>query len=120
MRVLNGKMYISLTAKDAGDAAAAGVLAYIEIEALMPGRPAIAFDRDVLNFLTVDGKKLLENFLKETTSPIFCAASARLWTRAFDRRPSLAALPTTSVACASRRLISVIDDDNSSAAEATV
>ncbi len=58
--------------------------------------------------------------MKETTSPIFCAASARLCTRALDCRPSLAALPTTSVACASRRLISVIDDDSCSAAAATV
>src|SRR6266702_3267341 len=58
--------------------------------------------------------------MNETTSPIFWAASARLCTRALDWRPSLAARPTTSVACASRRLISVIDDDSSSAAAATV
>ena len=50
----NGKMYISLTSKD--DANAAGVFAYVEIEALVGGRPEIAFDRDVLNFMTVDGK----------------------------------------------------------------
>ena len=56
----NGKMYISLTAKDTADAA--GVLAYVEIEALAAGRPEITFDRDVLNFLTVDGKSLTIKF----------------------------------------------------------
>ena len=56
----NGKMYISLTAKDTADAA--GVLAYVEIEALAAGLPEITFDRDVLNFLTVDGKSLTIKF----------------------------------------------------------
>jgi hypothetical protein len=52
----NGKMYVSLTAKDESGAKADGTLAYIEIEALASGRPRIAFDNDVLNFLTADGK----------------------------------------------------------------
>jgi hypothetical protein len=52
----NGKMYVSLTAKDDSGAKADGTLAYIEIEALASGRPKIAFDNDVLNFLTADGK----------------------------------------------------------------
>ncbi len=56
----NGKMYVSLTARD--DANAAGVFAYIEIEALAAGRPEIAFDRDVLNFMTVDGKSFKLKF----------------------------------------------------------
>jgi general secretion pathway protein D len=50
----NGKMYVSLTSKDA--VAANGVLAYIEVEALVNGKPVITFDRDVLNLLTADGK----------------------------------------------------------------
>ena len=58
----NGKMYISLTAKDATDANLTGILAYIEIEALSPGRPAITFERDVLNFMTVDGKSFAVKF----------------------------------------------------------
>ena len=53
-----GKMYISLTAKDASEANLVGILAYVEIEALTAGRPDISFDRDVLNFLTVDGKSV--------------------------------------------------------------
>ncbi|MBK7394546.1 MAG: hypothetical protein IPI64_14835 [Chloracidobacterium sp.] len=56
----NGKMYVSLTSKD--DANAAGVFAYVEIEALTAGRPEIAFDRDVLNFMTVDGKSFKLKF----------------------------------------------------------
>jgi hypothetical protein len=52
----NGKMYISLTTKDGTEVAAAGTLAVIEIEVLADGRPVIAFDNDVLNFLSADGK----------------------------------------------------------------
>ncbi len=56
----NGKMYVSLTAKD--DANATGTFAYIEIEALVAGRPDITFDRDVLNFMTADGKSFKVKF----------------------------------------------------------
>ncbi len=52
----NGKMYVSLSAQDEAGAKADGTLAFIEIEALVDGRPEITFDRDVLNFLTTDGK----------------------------------------------------------------
>ncbi len=52
----NGKMFISLSSKDIANASASGTLAYIEIEALTDGRPAITFERDVLNFITADGK----------------------------------------------------------------
>ncbi len=52
----NGKMYVSLISKDGSELAATGTLAFIEIEALANGRPKLNFDRDVLNFLTSDGK----------------------------------------------------------------
>jgi general secretion pathway protein D len=53
----NGKMYVSLIAK--GEPTnSAGTLVFVEIEALTPGRPEIEFDRDVLNFMTADGKIL--------------------------------------------------------------
>jgi len=52
----NGKMYVSLSAKDDAGAIAVGTLAFIEIEAIADGRPEITFDRDVLNFLAADGK----------------------------------------------------------------
>ena len=60
----NGKMYVSLTAKDETGAKADGTLAFVEIEALAAGRPEIAFDNDVLNFLTADGKNFQINLAK--------------------------------------------------------
>lgn len=53
----NGKMYISLAGKDANaEYDAFGILAYVEIEAIAAGKPDVTFDRDVLNFLTAEGK----------------------------------------------------------------
>ncbi len=51
----NGMMYVSLSTPT-GEAQPAGVLAYIEIEALTDGTPNIRFEKDVLNFLTTDGR----------------------------------------------------------------
>jgi hypothetical protein len=59
----NGKMFVSLAAKDGVDVNAGGTLAFIEIEALTNGRPEIVFDRDVLNLLTAGGK----NFVVKVT-----------------------------------------------------
>jgi hypothetical protein len=58
----NGKMYVSLSAKEDVATKTDGTLAFIEIEALTGGRPNIAFDRDVLNFLSVDGKNFMVKF----------------------------------------------------------
>ncbi|HVF46143.1 MAG TPA: hypothetical protein VNA17_01105, partial [Pyrinomonadaceae bacterium] len=55
----NGKMYVSLTAPDGKQVITSGTLAFIEIEALVAGKPEISFDRDVLNFLTNEGKNLV-------------------------------------------------------------
>lgn len=55
----NGKMFVSLTSQDGKEMIAGGTLAFVEIEALVAGRPAITFDRDVLNFLTSDGKNFV-------------------------------------------------------------
>jgi len=55
----NGKMYVSLTAKDVRQMLASGTLAIVEIEALADGKPEVEFDRDVLNFLTADGKNFV-------------------------------------------------------------
>ncbi|MFN0138585.1 MAG: secretin N-terminal domain-containing protein [Pyrinomonadaceae bacterium] len=52
----NGKLYVSLIAKDEKAVAANGVLAFIEIEALADGKPVIAFERDVMNLLSADSK----------------------------------------------------------------
>lgn len=51
----NGMMYVSLS-MPTGEAYPTGVLAYIEIEALADGTPNIKFEKDVLNFLTADGR----------------------------------------------------------------
>ena len=45
--------------KDVSAANPVGVLAYIEIEALVNGKPEISFDKDMLNFLTPDGKNFV-------------------------------------------------------------
>lgn len=58
----NGKTFVSLVAADDRAGSASGVLAYVEIEALIGGVPAIEFDRDVLNFLTADGKNFVVKF----------------------------------------------------------
>ncbi len=51
-----GKMFVSLSTDRDVAQNSSGVLAYIEIEALADGKPELAFDGDVLNFLTADGK----------------------------------------------------------------
>jgi general secretion pathway protein D len=58
----NGKLYVSLVAKDDKAVAINGVLAFIEIEALADGKPVIAFERDVLNLVSADGKAFALKF----------------------------------------------------------
>ena len=58
----NGKTFVSLIAADDHPGSASGVLAYVEIEALVDGVPVMEFDRDVLNFLTADGKNFAVKF----------------------------------------------------------
>ncbi len=50
-----GKMFVNL---GKGDVAITpkGTLVYVEIEALADGKPIVTFDRDIMNFLTADGK----------------------------------------------------------------
>ena len=55
----NGKMFVSLSGRDGVEGISGGTLAFIEIEALADGRPEIAFERDVLNFLTAAGKNFV-------------------------------------------------------------
>ncbi len=57
-----GKMFVSLsTAKDVAQNSS-GILAYIEIEALSDGAAQIAFDKDILNILTAEGKNFAVRF----------------------------------------------------------
>lgn len=57
----NGKMYVSLISQSGKELKSAGTLAFIEVEALVSGRPEIAFDRDVVNILTAAGKNVVVN-----------------------------------------------------------
>lgn len=58
----NGKMYVSLAAGKDTAQNTSGVLAYVEIEALTDGKPAIAFDSDVTMMMTADGKNFAVKF----------------------------------------------------------
>ncbi len=58
-----GKTRFSLNADD-GVKTANGVLAFIEVEALVDGQPMISFDRDMLNLLTYDGKNIVAKVIE--------------------------------------------------------
>ena len=58
----NGKMYVTLTGKDEKGLIPAGTLAFVEIEALADGKPEIAFDRDLFNFQTLEGRNFIVKF----------------------------------------------------------
>ena len=58
----NGKLYVSLNTKDAAEIASTGTLAFIEVEALTPGKVQIDFDRDMLSFINGGGKNLAIRF----------------------------------------------------------
>lgn len=51
-----GKTNIAIAAPGGMSAEMEEVLVYIEVEALVEGRPEIAFDRDLLNMMTADGR----------------------------------------------------------------
>ena len=52
----NGKMYVSLISTKDSAENSSGILAYVEIEALVDGVPEMVFEKEVLNFLTSDGR----------------------------------------------------------------
>nr|MBA3350911.1 hypothetical protein [Blastocatellia bacterium] len=52
----NGRMFVSLSASDKTPATTDGVLAFVEIEALADGKPELTLEKDVLNFLAMDGR----------------------------------------------------------------
>jgi general secretion pathway protein D len=58
----NGKLFVSLSSAKESVESASGVLAYIEIEALADGVPEMTFEKDVLNFLTPDGKNFVVRY----------------------------------------------------------
>jgi hypothetical protein len=52
----NGKTYVTLAMPEGVSAMSKGVVAYIEVQALADGPFQMEIDKDVLNFLTIDGK----------------------------------------------------------------
>lgn len=58
----DGKMFVSLSMKDGVAPGSFGILAYVEIEALADGKPQLSLEKDVLNFLSVDGKNFALKF----------------------------------------------------------
>ncbi|MEP7037156.1 MAG: hypothetical protein ABI891_02335, partial [Acidobacteriota bacterium] len=58
----NGKTFVSLTSPKDTAQNSSGMLAYIEVEALADGKHEITFDKDILNFLTADGKNFVVKF----------------------------------------------------------
>jgi hypothetical protein len=58
----NGKMYVTLALPEGAAPLQTGILAYVEIEALADGIPSMELDKDVVNFLTVDGKNFAMRF----------------------------------------------------------
>jgi general secretion pathway protein D len=57
-----GKMFVNLSLDKGAAPGSFGILAYIEIEALSDGKPAIQLEKDVLNFLSADGKTFAVKF----------------------------------------------------------
>ena len=52
----NGKTYVTLAMPEGISAMSRGVIAYVEVQALADGPFQMEIDKDVLNFLTIDGK----------------------------------------------------------------
>jgi hypothetical protein len=51
-----GSMFVTFTAADEKGLIPNGTLAYLEIEALVSGKPVIEFDKDMFAFQTAQGK----------------------------------------------------------------
>lgn len=51
-----GKTYVSLSLPDGNAASATGTLVYLEVAALADGKHAFDIDRNVLNFISMDGR----------------------------------------------------------------
>lgn len=58
----NGKMFVNLSLDKGVAPGSFGILAYVEIEALSDCKPAIKLEKDVLNFLSAEGKNFAVKF----------------------------------------------------------
>lgn len=57
-----GKMFVTLSLENGVAPGSFGILAFVEIEALSDGKPAIQLEKEVLNFLSADGKNFAVKF----------------------------------------------------------
>ncbi len=57
-----GKTFVSLSSPKDTAENSSGILMYLEVEALADGKHEITFERDILNFLTADGKNFTVDF----------------------------------------------------------
>lgn len=58
----DGKMFVSLSLPDGVVSSTTGILAYVEVEALMPGRPEMSLEKEAMNLLAADGKNFSVRF----------------------------------------------------------
>ena len=58
----DGKMFVSLSLTDGVVATTTGIIAYVEVEALRPGRPELRLEKEALNLLAADGKNFSVRF----------------------------------------------------------
>jgi hypothetical protein len=57
-----GKMFVSLSIKEGVAPGMFGILAYVEIEALADGKPALTVEKETMSVLTGDGKNFALKF----------------------------------------------------------
>jgi general secretion pathway protein D len=58
----NGKTYVSMVSREGIRAGATGVIAFVEVEALMDGVPQLFFDGEITGFLSMDGRNVPVKF----------------------------------------------------------
>lgn len=58
----NGKTYVSMVSREGIRPGTPGVIAFVEVEALMDGAPQLFFDGEITGFLSIDGKNLPVKF----------------------------------------------------------
>ena len=57
-----GRMFVSLNSAENYQVATEGILAFVEVEALVDGKPQIDLVRDALNFIAADGRNFAVKF----------------------------------------------------------
>jgi general secretion pathway protein D len=58
----NGKTYVSMVSREGIKAGSSGIIAFVEVEALMDGVPQLFFDGEITGFLSMDGRNVPVKF----------------------------------------------------------